>query len=177
MGRKVKMVSLDTSTTSTGWAYYENGVLTESGVLDHTKEKDTVIRMEDMILDIFNNVLNKFKPLIVVIERPPMVKDAETLTNLAEIVGCVKGWSLCHYAEFVELRPTAWRKYVAEGDDKAPKHRKEAKPWDIKRVRELFGIETKNDDLADAILIGQARINQMHEEKKKNQEEREERTA
>jgi hypothetical protein len=31
---KTKMVTFDTSTTITGWAYFENGKLIESGVID-----------------------------------------------------------------------------------------------------------------------------------------------
>lgn len=35
-----RMISLDTSTTKSGWAYWENGILIEHGVIDLSKIKD-----------------------------------------------------------------------------------------------------------------------------------------
>ena len=158
--KKCRLLSFDTSTTRSGFAKFENGVLVEHGSFDHKNEKsDPLIRIENMIADLNAYVL-KNKPDIVVIERPPQCKDADTLINLAEIVGTVRGVSLI-YAEYVEYSPNKWRRLVADLEETIPTSRKLSKPWDMKKVEDLFGFIVDNDDEADAILIGLARIKEM----------------
>lgn len=160
MGRiKCKMISLDTSTTKSGWAYYENGLLANSGIIDLSKEKDSLIRVEDMIMNLYA-LLNKYKPDIVVIETPPYIKDAKCLINLAEITGAVRGWAT-DKAEFIEYMPQQWRSLIKSDDDVLPRKRSDCKAWDLYKVRTVFGIENIGDDEADAILIGLARINHL----------------
>ena len=155
----IKMVSLDTSSTVTGYAVFENGKLKKSGVIDETKEKDTLIRKEYMILSI-NDLLTKENPDIVVIELTVVQKNANTQRLLSDILGTVWGWCLCNAAEYVEYRPTTWRKLVAGEDEKVPIKRDDAKIWSLDKCRELFhGVDT--DDESDAILIGYARIRQF----------------
>ena len=156
--KKCRMVSLDTSSTCSGYACWENGKLIECGTLDHRKEKDAEIRVEDMCLDIVNT-LNRFLPTIVVIELTAVTKNAQTQRMLSEIVGVVRGWSLVKYAEFVRLRPAEWRSLV-KGEEPCPVKRADAKRWAIKRVKEVFLLDVP-EDCAEAILIGQARVNQF----------------
>lgn len=160
---KYRMVSLDTSSTKTGWAYFESGKLKESGVIDCHKEKDSEIRLEDMCFAICD-LLTAKKAKTVVIEMTVVVRNAAAQRMLSEIVGVVRGWSLCNFAEFVRLRPTEWRKLICK-DGKVPTKRDEAKAWSIQMVKEDFK-KIVSDDEADAILIGQARINQMNEMEK-----------
>lgn len=156
-----KMVSLDTSTTISGYAYFENGKLISSGILNHSKEKDIEIRLEDMCIDLIN-LLNKYNPHIVVIEKPPFKADPKTLTMLAEIIGCVKGWSLTTgYSEYVEIYPSTWRSLVAVKGETIPKRRNDCKPWDKTKAMAILGREPIDDNEADAVLIGIARIKEF----------------
>lgn len=157
MPKKIKMVSLDTSSKKTGYGYFENGKLIESGVLDHEKEKDVIIRVEDMCIDIIEH-LKRFQPDIVVIEQPPYCNSPATLIMLSEIVGCAKGWAITHYAEFVEYKVNEWRKLVAGKEENIPTKREAAKEWDKEKFTEIFKRKPVNDDEADAVLIGIARI-------------------
>ncbi len=157
--KKTKMIALDTSSSISGWAYYENGKLKDHGIIDHHKEKDALIRVENMSIAL-THLLKKHSPDIVVAETPPLMNSPQTLIMLAEIVGVVKGWAICSgFAEFVELEPSKWRRLIARDDEKIPRARKECKPWDMQKVKELYDIEPIDDNEADAILIGQARIN------------------
>lgn len=158
--RKIKMIALDTSSTITGYAYFENGVVKKYGELNHDKEKDIEIRLEDMCFDIIN-LLNDIKPLIVVIEMATVTRNAHTQRLLSEIVGVVRGWTLNNFSELVRYRPSEWRKLVCRSGEAAPKKRDEAKEWAIIKVAEEFDIKDISDNAAEAILIGQARINQM----------------
>lgn len=156
---KIKMCSFDTSSTITGYAYFENGTLIESGVFNHKSEKDSLIRMEDMCINIIQ-YLNSKKPQIVVIEKPPYVRDPSALIMLTKIIGCVYGWTLTTgYCEYVEYSPNEWRKLVCIKNESCPKNRKECKTWDIDKTEMIFGFTPTDDNEADAVLIGQARIN------------------
>ena len=61
MQRKIKMVSIDSSSTKSGIAYFENGILMEHSVINYEKEKDAVIRCENMSIALIE-YLNKKKP-------------------------------------------------------------------------------------------------------------------
>lgn len=157
---KCKLMGLDTSSTITGWALFENGKYINSDILFHDYKKlDPVIRVEDMCIDIVNT-LNKYNPDIVVIERPPYCKDPKTLIMLSEIVGVAKGWSLTKgFCEYVEYAPNEWRKLVANEGEIIPTKREKCKLWDKQKFIELVGREPIDDNEADAFLIGLARIN------------------
>ena len=156
-----RLVGLDTSSSITGFSLYERAKLKEHGILDHHKEKDVLIRTEDMVIDI-SRILKEYKPQIIVIESPPLVNSPKTLILLSEIVGVVRGWSIASgYAEYVEYGANEWRKLIAGEDEKVPRSRNDAKPWDMEKVRNLFGVEPVDDNEADGILVGAARIKQM----------------
>ena len=158
-----KMIGLDTSSSITGFGFYENARLKEHGILDHHKERDALVRTEDMIMDI-SRILKEYKPQIIVVESPPLVNNPKTLILLSEIVGVVRGWSIAAgYAEYIEYETSEWRRLVADDDETIPRSRKDAKPWDIKKAKDLFGVISKDDNEADGILIGAARIKQMCE--------------
>lgn len=161
--KKCNMMSFDTSSTSSGWALFQNAELSKfDTILHQEKETDLFQKMDLMIADLLA-LLEKYKPLIVVIERPPFKRDPKTLTALSEIVGAVRAWSILNKADYVEYTPSQWRKLVKSEDEKLPTDRNELKLWDIKKVCELYGIKDIGDDSADSILIGQARINEVRE--------------
>lgn len=157
------MMSFDTSSTSSGWALFQNAELSRYDIVRHKeKELDLFQKMDLMISDLLS-LLENYKPLIVVIERPPYKNDPKTLTALSEIVGSVRTWSILNKADYVEYTPSQWRKLVKDEDEKLPSNRDELKLWDIAKVRELYGIEGIGDDRADGILIGHARIVEFSE--------------
>ena len=75
------------------------------------------------------------------------------------IFGAVYSTCIRNGFDFQELRPTEWRKLIDPG--KKPRKREELKEWSKQKVKELFGIENVNDDIADAILIGEAYCRKM----------------
>lgn len=163
MKKICNMMSFDTSSTSSGWALFKNAKLSKyDTVLHKEKEVDLFQKMDLMIVDLLA-LLETYKPLIVVIERPPYKNDPKTLTALSEIIGAVRAWSILNKADYVEYTPSQWRKLVKDEDEKLPTDRNELKVWDIEKVRKLYGIENIGDDPADSILIGQARINEVNE--------------
>ncbi len=160
MAKITRMLSLDTSSTITGYAYWENGSLINSGIIYHNDEKNTVIRIENMTIDIITK-LKSCRPDIVVIEQPPFCNSPKTCVMLAQIVGCAQGFAISTGADYVEYSPNTWRKLVAGAGDIIPRKRVEVKAWDINKAESLFNLQVEDDNEADAILIGYARIKQF----------------
>lgn len=154
---KYRMLSLDTSSTISGWAYWENAKLIKSGVIA-PKSKDKEERLDSMCLSLLDT-LNTYKPQTVVIEMTVVERNAQTQRLLSEIVGVVRGWAILNNSEFVSFRPNDWRKLVCR-DEKIPKKREECKTWSIEKVLQSYKIKA-DDNESDAILIGEARINQF----------------
>ncbi|MBR1852572.1 MAG: crossover junction endodeoxyribonuclease RuvC [Lachnospiraceae bacterium] len=152
----VKMLALDTSTTKTGYAVYENGVLTQHGVVESGKKLGADERTLDMMRRIRNLYLET-TPDIIVVEMVAMGQNHTTTRKLCEIVGAVCYQSVLDDLEYYEIRPAEWRKMVCGEGEKVCGNRETLKKWDIEKVRALYGLDV-GDDEADAILIGLAYI-------------------
>lgn len=153
------MIALDTSSTISGYAYFEDGKLKKADAIDCSKEKDAVIRQENMGIALIE-LLNQYTPDTVVIEMTVVPRNVNSQRLLSEIVGICWGWALEHSAEFVKYRPSEWRK-LAKGDTNVPKTREDLKDWSVERVHAALGVDTFDDNISDACLIGYARIKQM----------------
>lgn len=87
------LVGLDTSSTKTGWSYYVNGNFADSGVLNFSKQKNSDIRMQDMVNSIYEK-LSTLKVDIVAIETTAVTRNASSQRMLTMILwGCL--WLVC----------------------------------------------------------------------------------
>ena len=154
-------MSLDTSTTSSGWSIYTNGKLKDYGVVDLSKVKGTAKNKIPIMISEIEKIIEKYKPSIVVVELTVVSRNAQAQRNLTMLLGMI--WHICinKDIEFVDLRPTEWRSYVSA--DKKGRTRNELKDWSIKKVEDLFGIKEISDDVSDAILIGYGYIEHCKE--------------
>lgn len=147
---------MDTSSSCSGYAIFINGVYLDSGVFNYKKQKNSNQRLQKMCTTLLS-FLNKEKPDIVSIETTVVTRNAEAQRTLTMILGVIYGWCITHNCEYVGLRPAEWRSCISK--EKKGRKREELKLWSIHKVKELFDIECE-DDQSDAILIGQALINQ-----------------
>ncbi|MCR5740155.1 MAG: hypothetical protein K6G43_10110 [Lachnospiraceae bacterium] len=150
----IKLLSLDTSTRNTGYALYTNGELRNYGVLA-TKSKEPT---DDMLLKL-SELLNEYKPDIVVIENTVVLRNARVQRDLTQILGAVRFWSIQNGSCFYTLNPTEWRRLVKGADEVLPKSRPELKEWSIRTASDTIQKELADDNVSDAILIGVAYIN------------------
>ena len=157
----MKLISLDTSTKSTGVAVYINGELKEYRCFNYSSILASEERLEAMTKGILQYLLDEC-PQIVVIETTSVNRNAMTQRFLTMIVGAIYGLCLKEDIFFYSFRPSEWRSLISR--EKRPSKRTELKRWSIEQVKTLFNIETNNDDISDAILIGQAYINKFTEE-------------
>lgn len=156
---KEKLLALDTSTSSTGWAYFENGKYVVSDVISIKDQKNTDLRMEQMISEIYR-LIDCYSPTIVVTEMTVVVRNPAVQRMLTMILGAVYGNCVVNDIDYYSLRPTEWRKLIDPG--KKPKKRDELKEWSKQKVFKLYGIDNVTDDVSDAILIGQAYVNMIN---------------
>jgi len=146
-----KILSLDTSSTSTGWAVFENGEYIKSGNICFQDIKDSGMRVTRMCLDIYD-LINYYSPAVVVTEMTVVLRNPAVQRMLTMILGAIYGKCISDGIEYVSLRPTEWRKLIDSG--KKPRKRDELKEWSKQKVEEIYGIKNVNDDVSDAVLIG-----------------------
>lgn len=151
----MKLLSLDTSTTCTGYAVYENGELIKYGCLTHDKKvhlkQDE--KMQEMVKMIYR-LMDELDPKIVAIELTAVARNVQVQRNLTMILGAVYGYCVSRKIYFYSFRPSEWRNRVTP--EKKPRKRDELKEWSKNQVKEIFKIELDSDDTSDAILIGYA---------------------
>ena len=151
---------MDTSTSSTGYAVYISGKLHRYDLIDFKRIKNTDERIKEMILKIYE-IIETEKPQIIVAEMTVVTRNAQTQRNLTMILGAIQGKCLENNIFFSLLRPTEWRKLVNNEKEKLPRKREELKQWSKQKASDILGINDINDDISDAILIGQAYINRF----------------
>ena len=147
-----KLMSFDTSTQSTGYAIFVDGKYRRSGCIQ-ISDND---KLTKMIEHIYSLIIHE-DPDIIVVEEMVVVRNAQVARHLTMILGAIFGKCLDNGIYYSSIRPTEWRKLIDPG--KKPRKRAELKEWSIQKVKELFDIDGISDDIADAILIGQAYIN------------------
>lgn len=141
----MKILSLDISTTSTGFAVINNGVVIEYGTLAY-KNSDFLLRCHRMA-DYLGEVLDKHKDIQkVVIEELKVSKSFGVVVKLGIAQGTLVRELKGIHTTFVG--PTVWRKHFGINAS-----REEAKEKALSLVKKL-GYEVKNDDEAEAILLG-----------------------
>lgn len=151
-----KLLSLDTSSSSTGWSLFVDGKYTQSGIIDLKQCKKSDLRMKMMITELFK-LIEHHSPTVVVTEMTVVLRNPAVQRMLTMILGAVYGKCIEDEIEYQSLRPTEWRKLIDSG--KKPRKREELKEWSKQKVKEIFDIEDVGDDVSDAILLGQAYVN------------------
>lgn len=151
----MRILSLDASTRSTGYAIFNNKKLESYGVIS-ASSTDVIKRINKIVTEL-EQILTKEEIDILVIEevRPDLGKIVKTYKALMYLQAAIA--FLIHErfpkVKIEYLYPSSWRKIcgIAQG---AGIKREALKAKDINFVNETFGINTKSDDIADAIAIG-----------------------
>lgn len=154
----MRILSLDTSTKVSGYAVYDDNDLIYYSSIDKSSIKDSELRMMAMVSGIFI-LMQQYKPDVVAIEEMVVPRNPQTQRMLTMILGAVYGQCLQAGIYYCSLRPTQWRAAVKDEGEKLPRKRDDLKSWSISKVNNLFKISEIDDNVSDAILIGQAYIN------------------
>lgn len=141
----MKILSLDLSSTSSGYAILNDGKIIDYGIIK-SDDKDFVIRGHYMA-EFVRLLFAKYGSFdVVVIEELKVLKNQKVLAMLGIIQGMVIRECFNSQVEFV--MPTVWRKpYGLNGK------REEAKQKAIQLCKDK-GLEVSTDDEAEAIILG-----------------------
>ena len=155
-----KLISMDTSSNSTGVAIFIDGILSRHFLIDLKKIKNTDERIAEMIRELYK-LLGEEKPDIVVTELTVVTRNAQAQRNLTMILGAIYGKCIEQNIWYHSFRPTEWRSLV--DTDKKPSGRKRDnyKEWSMEVVKDLYEIHCLTDDVSDAILIGRGYVNKF----------------
>ena len=161
IAEKCKLLALDTSSSKTGWAMFENAKYKKSGVINfdtnECKKKykgNSEQRLEDMCLAIIN-LLKEYNPDIIVIEKLNVGRNMVAVRHLAKVIGVVYCYSILNDCFYYEIQPSQWRSQI--GIQSTKKDRKQLKQEAIEYVKNILGIDV-TDDEADSICAGIAYI-------------------
>ena len=147
----VTLLSLDTSTTSTGWAVFQNGIYQDSGVIDEFKKEKNGYKRLGLMVKKLLMYIEQLNPDIIVIEKDVVFGNMKVIDMLMKIIGAVYGFCLKNEITYYEFAPSEWRKYVKL--EAFGRKRTEFKQASIKYIKDNFNKEV-NDDEADAICVG-----------------------
>lgn len=152
-----KLISLDTSSSKTGWAIFENAEYKESGVINldtnECKKKykgNSDKRIEDMCLSVIK-LLKENKPDIIVIEKLNVGRNMVAVRALSKIIGVVYCYSILHDCFYYEIQPSQWRSKL--GMQSSKRKREEYKQLSINYIKENLNKDV-SDDEADSICAG-----------------------
>lgn len=163
--KKIKMLSLDTSTTDSGWAVWLDGKYKRSGHYA-TDKKWPPDKKQMMMSDFLMGLIDKEKPDIIAVELTSVARNVRTQMRLDRLLGLIEYKAYKKGIFYSQYNPSTWRKLV-KGDTKVPTGRENKKAWGIGRVQAIFGIECGNDNTADAILVGYAYLQDLLQLSKK----------
>ena len=158
----VVLLALDLATINTGFAVFKGENLIDSGVLRVKGDlEDRLILMKKEII----KVCEKHSVTAIISEQEQIHKAGATTNALCKQSGVLRCTSDDMGIPYVFVPINTWRIYSGiKHNMKRDLQKAEA----IKKVKELYGVETKSDDEAEAILIGRFAVkNKLFVDKEK----------
>lgn len=155
-----KLISMDTSSNSTGVAIFTDGTFSRHFLIDLKKIKNTDDRIKEMVKQIYEIIDNE-NPDIIVTEMTVVTRNAQAQRNLTMILGAIYGKCIDKNIWYHSYRPTEWRSLIDTTKKPNGRKREDYKKWSLDVVEEMYGVQCPTDDLSDAILLGQAYINKF----------------
>ena len=162
----MKILSLDLSTKSSGWAIFENGLLIDYGCI--TSSSTDLLKRINVMIEGFNDILVKHPDITKVIAEE--VRPENGLQNIKThraLMWLQGGIALALYAfnkklELDLIYPSSWRAAIGIKTGRGVR-RSSLKEKDIQFVKENYNLDV-NDDIADAICIGYANSHDVETE-------------
>ena len=149
----MKILSIDPSTTSCGYAVFDNDVLMEKGVIKPSGA--TAMKRAEVVANALNFTMVAEQPHLIVCEYPhkggPGMK-AKTITILFHLCGIIHGMAKVgkYPIEFIE--PIKWK-----GNIPKAVHQRRVIP----KLEEKYNtiLSGESDDIVDAVALGDWYLN------------------
>ena len=172
------LLGLDASSSSTGWAVFDNKGLSAYGIIKPSGEdwRERLVHQGSKLKEI----MEKYHPDKIVMEDVPLKNgNSKVLVILGAVQGFIYGIAASYNIPVQFVLPSEWRSPLGLYDGtREETKRKELKRKSIEKANELFGLNlvwvspssNKNmDDISDAILLCYSQIRQRKFGKSKNQ--------
>lgn len=151
----IKTLALDQSTTGTAYAIYIDKQLIKYGKIDTHTCSDSILKIIKIRNEI-QKIITEEKIDIMAIEDIYMAYNVNTFKTLAILYGVLEILAIDNNLLFISQVPYQWKQGVGIALTKLQgKNRREKQKQTSKELANLkFGLELKDDDISDAILIG-----------------------
>ena len=149
----MKILTLDASSTCTGWSLFEDGQYIKSGYINLKKDKNSEHRLYEMAKQI-TDLISYFKPHKIILEDTMMNSNVSTLKMLSNLAGAIKFYCYLHNFEIETIYPSEWRKYVKIQEAKLKRSELKNKAYNV--CIEQLGLIDLVEDQAEAICMGMA---------------------
>ena len=160
----MKILALDLSTKSSGWAYFEEGGLIDHGCI--TSASTDLIKRIYKMKDGIAEILTKYPVNKIIVEevRPEGGYGVGNTKTHRALMWLQAATAFLLYEKFPNINidyiyPSSWRATLGIKNGRGIK-RTTLKEADIQFVKDKYNIEV-NDDEADAICIGLAQYKQQ----------------
>lgn len=159
------ILSLDMSTTCTGWAVFKDENLEDYGKIIPNKDKEWQLRLQETAAEI-KSIIIKYQPYKIIAEDVPLKRSGgmKILVMLGAIQGALLGICGAYDIEYDLVSVSTWRRKVGLYDGTAEgKERSVLKQHSIELANKLFNLSLvyktptskfNDDDISDAILVG-----------------------
>ena len=165
------VMGIDASTTSTGWAIFDDKELKAYGLIKPNGEdwRERIVNQAPQLVEI----ISKYKPEKIYMEDVPLKsKYPKVLVQLGAVQGFIYGVTASVHVPVVFLGPSEWRSPMGlfDGTREGTK-RAEMKRKSVEKANELFGLNLvwkspsskfNDDDIADAILVAYSQVKVKH---------------
>ena len=153
----IRVLILDQART-TGYAVFDNGKLTEYGMVEFGKKSDIYENILLSAKHVIKNLIERVQADVVVIEDiQQQNQNVGTYKKLAMLMGVL----LCLFHEintpYEIVPPSRWKAYCGIKGKK----RNEQKENTIAFVKDKFGLEDITEDIADAVALGWFSVNSL----------------
>lgn len=168
------LLSLDASTSCTGYAVFDNCELITYGAIKPKGDgwRDRIMDETMQLADI----MRRYSPSRLVAEDIPKKPGANTLEKLGAVHGMILSLCAGFKIKPMFLLPSEWRKEVGffDGTRKGMK-RDVMKEKAVNAANDIFGLDLKwisptssknDDDVAEAIMIGWSQVSKAKNHKK-----------
>ena len=151
----MKVLSLDQSTTRSGFAVFINDKYDHSGVIDKHKIKDSEERFKAMYEGIHDLIVAENPSIVVLENAQAQGGNMAVYKLLCQLQGAIMGMCYAKGIKFCVMAPTQWRKVLSF--QQGPKIKREELKRQSIEYAKRFGIED-SEDRAEAACIGAAYI-------------------
>lgn len=148
-----KLLSLDQSTSRSGYAIFINGEYDHSGVIDKHKIKDSEERFKAMYEGIHDLIVEEKPDFVVLEDTQAQGGNMAIYKLLCQLQGAIMGMCYASGIKFYVIKVTQWRKILQF--HQGPKVKRDELKRQSVEYAKRFGIEG-SEDRAEAACIGAA---------------------